>query len=54
VDSYLFTAEAGVRSMERLLAEKQVGMLTPALAFGADFVMEIPGTKRVEKLKSTK
>lgn len=53
VNSYLFTAEASVRSVERLFAQPQVGVLTPALAFGADFVLEIPGTKRADKLKSS-
>jgi len=51
VDSYLFTAEAGVRSVEKLVSEHKVGVLTPALAFGADFVLEIPGTKRVDRLE---
>ena len=52
VDSYLFTAEAAVLSVEKLLGEKHVGVLPPALAFGADFVLEVPGTKRVDELVS--
>jgi short subunit dehydrogenase-like uncharacterized protein len=50
IDSYLFTAEAGVLSVEKMLSEKQVGVLTPALAFGADFELDVPGTKRVDGL----
>jgi short subunit dehydrogenase-like uncharacterized protein len=52
VDSYAFTAEASVLSVEKLLSEKLVGVLTPAQAFGADFVLEIPGTKRMNWLES--
>jgi short subunit dehydrogenase-like uncharacterized protein len=52
IDSYLFTAEASVRSVEKIASEKLAGVLTPARAFGADFVLEIPGTRRVEKLGS--
>jgi short subunit dehydrogenase-like uncharacterized protein len=51
VDSYLFTAEASVLSIEKLLSKKLVGVSTPALAFGADFVLEIPGTKIVDRLE---
>jgi short subunit dehydrogenase-like uncharacterized protein len=46
VDGYSFTAVAGVRAVERILATELVGALTPALAFGADFVLEIAGTVR--------
>lgn len=52
VDSYKFTAEAAVRSVESVLADHPVGALTPALAFGADFVLEIPGTKRFDSLEA--
>lgn len=51
VDSYLFTAEAAVRCVERLLSEHRMGVTTPSLAFGADFVLEIPGTKRADSLR---
>jgi short subunit dehydrogenase-like uncharacterized protein len=50
VEAYRFTAEAGVRSLERVLAENPTGTLTPAMAFGADFVLEIEGTKRFDQL----
>jgi short subunit dehydrogenase-like uncharacterized protein len=49
-DSYAFTALAGVRAVERILAEQPVGALTPALAFGADFVLDIEGTQRRDAL----
>jgi short subunit dehydrogenase-like uncharacterized protein len=52
VDSYQFTARAAVRSVEKLFSDHQVGVLTPALAFGADFALEIPGTMRVDHLES--
>lgn len=51
VESYQFTAIAAVRCVEKLFAEQQVGALTPALAFGADFVLEIPGTRRVDSME---
>ncbi len=50
-NSYSFTAAAGVRSVERVLAECPQGATTPALAFGADFVLEIPGTRRRDRLE---
>jgi short subunit dehydrogenase-like uncharacterized protein len=48
IDSYLFTAESALLSVETLFAENLTGVLTPAQAFGADFVLKIPGTERVE------
>lgn len=51
VDSYLFTAEAAVRSVEKVISTDRAGVYTPALAFGADFIMEIPGTKRADGLE---
>jgi short subunit dehydrogenase-like uncharacterized protein len=52
MESYHFTAAAGVRSVEKVLAERPQGTLTPAVAFGADFVLEIPGTRRVDPLEN--
>lgn len=46
LEGYAFTAVAGIRIVERLLSEKHKGALTPSLAFGADFVLEIEGTTR--------
>ncbi len=53
VDGYSFTAVAGVRSVERLLDKRPTGALTPALAFGRDFVLEIEGTRRYDTLSAT-
>lgn len=50
VDTYAFTALAGVRAVERILASKPIGALTPAGAFGSDFVLEIEGTRRCDAL----
>jgi short subunit dehydrogenase-like uncharacterized protein len=50
IEPYRFTAEAGVRSVERILYEQPRGALTPAQAFGADFVLSIPGTRRADRL----
>lgn len=46
-NGYSLTAVAAVRAAERLLAGGlPSGFLTPSKAFGADFVLEIPGTVR--------
>ncbi len=49
-EGYVFTAAAGVRVVERVLSSPPIGATTPALAFGADFVLEIPGTTRFDNL----
>ena len=50
MEAYRFTGEAGVRCVEHVLAQRPCGALTPAQAFGADFVLEIPETKRFDQL----
>lgn len=50
VEGYRFTAEAGVRAVERVLDGNMRGALTPAQAFGADFALEIDGTRRYDAL----
>jgi short subunit dehydrogenase-like uncharacterized protein len=45
MEAYAFTAVAGVRCVEKLLDTHQAGALTPAQAFGAEFVLEIPDTR---------
>ncbi len=50
LDGYTFTAVAGVRVVERVLAGSYRGALSPAAAFGADFVLEIAGTQRYDTL----
>lgn len=52
VDSYQFTARVAVRSVDKLLGDQRVGVLTPVMAFGTDFVLEIPGTRRLDQLDS--
>ena len=51
-EGYLFSAAASVRAVERVLALQPVGAITPAQSFGADFVLDIPGTKRYTVLPS--
>ncbi len=48
VEAYRFTALAGVRCVEKVLEMRPKGALTPALAFGADLVLEIEGTRRYD------
>ena len=45
-ETYRFTADAAIRVVEKVLANRPTGALTPAQAFGADFVLEIEGTRR--------
>lgn len=46
-NGYTLTAIAAVRASERLLAGGvAAGFMTPSKAFGADFVLEVPGTVR--------
>jgi short subunit dehydrogenase-like uncharacterized protein len=49
-EPYQFTAVGGVRCVEKILQDRPRGALTPALAFGADFVLEIEGTRRFDTL----
>ena len=52
-ETYRFTALAGVRAVERVLDGIPSGALTPAKAFGVDFVLEIDGVKRYDALSLT-
>jgi short subunit dehydrogenase-like uncharacterized protein len=47
-ESYAFTAVSSLRAVEEVLAQKPLGAQTPARAFGADFVLSIPGCQRQE------
>jgi short subunit dehydrogenase-like uncharacterized protein len=49
-ESYAFTAAASIRAVEETLARSQSGALSPAAAFGADFVLTIPGTSRTDTI----
>jgi short subunit dehydrogenase-like uncharacterized protein len=50
MESYRFTAVAGVRCVEKIFHLKPKGVLTPALAFGANFILEIPKTIRLDSI----
>lgn len=50
VEGYRLTAEGGVLAVEKILEKGVVGATTPALAFGADFVLEIKTTRRLDSL----
>jgi short subunit dehydrogenase-like uncharacterized protein len=49
-ESYAFTAAASIRAVEETLARSLSGALSPAAAFGADFVLTIPGTSRTDTI----
>jgi short subunit dehydrogenase-like uncharacterized protein len=49
-EPYQFTAYSAVEAVMRVDELGAAGALTPALAFGADFALAIPGTKRLNKL----
>ncbi|MFQ5576261.1 MAG: saccharopine dehydrogenase family protein [Anaerolineae bacterium] len=48
MEAYRLTAVAGVRCGEKLLPGDIRGALTPAQAFGADFVLELEGSRRTD------
>jgi short subunit dehydrogenase-like uncharacterized protein len=50
MEAYRLTALAGIRSVEKMLAQDLSGALTPAQAFGADFILEFDDTKRFDSL----
>lgn len=52
IEAYQFTAVAGVRAVEKVLAESPSGALSPAQVLGADFVLDIPNTQRFDMLGS--
>lgn len=51
MESYRLTAVAGVRSVEKIFDLKPKGAITPALAFGSAFILEIPETVRYDTLQ---
>jgi short subunit dehydrogenase-like uncharacterized protein len=51
-ESYAFTAAASIRAVEKTLAQSPAGTLSPAMAFGADFTLTIPGTTRIDTVMS--
>jgi short subunit dehydrogenase-like uncharacterized protein len=51
IEAYRFTALAGIRAVEQVLDSALRGALTPAQAFGADFVFSVGETTRRDTLK---
>ncbi len=49
-DGYAFTALSGVRAAVQTLAKRPTGALSPAMAFGPDFALEIEGVERFDTL----
>jgi short subunit dehydrogenase-like uncharacterized protein len=49
-EAYHYTALAGVRCVEKTLELQLQGILAPAQAFGTEFVLDIPGTRRIDQL----
>ncbi len=49
-EGYAFTVESALLAVERVLDGQYRGTLTPSLAFGPDFVLEIETTRRFEAL----
>jgi len=51
-ESYAFTAAASIRAVEEALTRSPRGALSPAIAFGADFILTIPGTTRIDTIRA--
>ncbi len=52
-EGYTFTAEASLAIVARVLkGDFRPGAMTPSLAYGADFVLTLPGVRRQESPKS--
>jgi short subunit dehydrogenase-like uncharacterized protein len=49
-EAYHYTALAGVRCIEKTLELQPQGVLAPAQAFGTEFLLDIPGTRRFDQL----
>lgn len=45
-EGYDFSAQAAVRAVEEVFSRQITGALTPSQAFGPDFALRIPGTRR--------
>lgn len=53
-EPYKLTAITTVLAIEEILKGQLKGVLTPAMAFGADFILKVPGVRRVDKQLNTK
>jgi short subunit dehydrogenase-like uncharacterized protein len=49
-EGYDFTRQAAISAVTRVLDEKPKGTLTPSQAFGVDFPLLVPGTRRLDAL----
>jgi short subunit dehydrogenase-like uncharacterized protein len=49
-EAYEYTACSTVSAVEQVLQRQPAGATTPALAFGADFAIGVPGTRRLDSL----
>ncbi len=49
-ETYWFTALSCVEAMERLAETEVIGARSPAMAFGPDYVLDIPGVERFDSL----
>lgn len=49
-EGYQFTRHAAVSAVEAVVAQRPVGALAPSQALGIDFVLGVPGTKRLDSL----
>jgi short subunit dehydrogenase-like uncharacterized protein len=52
-EAYYFTAVCAVRCVEEVFARNLTGALTPAQAFGTDFILSIEDTRRLDSLYSS-
>lgn len=50
-EPYQFTVEIAIHAVEQTAELRPTGALTPALAFGADFVLKVPGVRRLDQLE---
>ena len=50
IEVYQFTVISSILAVEHTLERHLAGALTPTLAFGKDFVLEIEGTRRLDSL----
>ncbi|HEY0089803.1 MAG TPA: saccharopine dehydrogenase NADP-binding domain-containing protein [Candidatus Lokiarchaeia archaeon] len=50
IEPYQFTVISGIKCVEKVFKLNLKGTLTPSLAFGKDFVLEFPETKRYDSL----
>jgi len=51
MEGYRFTSISGIKAVEKIFELNPKGSLTPALAFGEDFILEFPETKRYDSIE---